>query len=117
MMPRPSPALPAAGAELPARSPATQTYCFAVHAAADPGVLPRVMALFAKRGLVPSRWHSDLTRRADAGGELVIDIQVDGLAPDEGAYIAACLGQQVAVDGVLTSVKSGLVPDAQPRPL
>ena len=34
------------------------TACFSVHAHADPGVMPRVLELFAKRGLVPSAWHS-----------------------------------------------------------
>lgn len=95
---RPSPSRPAAEA-LP-------TYCFAVQAAADPGVLPRVMELFAKRNLVPSRWHSDLARLGgQRGDELLIDIQVAGLAADEGDYIARCLRQQVYVQSVLTSVK------------
>ena len=30
------------------------TACFSVHARAEPGVMPRVLELFAKRGLVPS---------------------------------------------------------------
>lgn len=93
---------------------AVPTYCFAVHAAAEPGVLPRVMALFAKRNLVPSRWHSDLGGpRSD---ELVIDIQVAGLAAEEGDFIARCLRQQVCVQSVLTSVKAAAlpVPDAWP---
>jgi hypothetical protein len=96
--------------ETPAAAEAASTYCFAVQAVADPGVLPRVMALFAKRNLVPSRWHSDLARIG--GGlkleELVIDIQVAGLPPDEGDYIARCLRQQVYVRSVLTSVKESL---------
>jgi hypothetical protein len=97
---------PARAANVPAAE-AVPTHCFAVHAAADPGVMPRVMELFAKRNLVPSRWHSDLVSfpggtRAD---ELVIDIQVAGLTLDESDYIARCLRQQVYVHGVLTSVK------------
>ena len=91
----------------PARDPAV-TYCLTIHASADPGVMPRVLELFAKRNLVPTRWHSDLAR---VGGgardeELVIDVQVAGLAVEEGDYIAACLRQQVCVQSVLTSVKS-----------
>lgn len=91
----------------PAAAEAAPTYCFAVQAAADPGVLPRVMELFAKRNLVPSRWHSDLMGSAEGprGAEIVIDIQVVGLAADEGDYIARCLRQQVYVQSVLTSVK------------
>ncbi len=93
----------------PAAAEAASTYCFAVQAAADPGVLPRVMALFAKRNLVPSRWHSDLTRIPGRGPEILIDVQVSGLAPEEGDYIARCLRQQVYVQSVLTSMK-----EAQP---
>jgi hypothetical protein len=103
----------------PSTTPAAEavsTYCFAVHAAADPGVMPRVMELFAKRNLVPSRWHSDLTGFGGGlkGDELVIDIQVTGLTPDESDYIARCLRQQVYVQSVLTSVKEASVKEALP---
>jgi hypothetical protein len=40
---------------------ASPTYCFSVQAAADPGMLPRVLELFAKRNLVPSRCHAVVT--------------------------------------------------------
>lgn len=107
-MPSTAPArrYPPAPANAPAAS-AVPAYCFAVHSAADPGVMPRVMELFAKRGLLPSRWHSDLVHGGGAKpDELVIDIQVAGLDAAEGDYIARCLRQQVHVLGVLTSVKS-----------
>ncbi len=39
------------------------TACFAVHARAEPGVMPRVLEQFAKRGLIPSNWHSDVWDR------------------------------------------------------
>ena len=87
--------LPAANAFRP---PETQpTACFSVHAEADPGVMPRVLALFAKRGLVPTSWHSRVN-----GGELTIDLQMKGLDADTSAYIAACLRQVVSVTTVLT---------------
>lgn len=89
----------------PAAAEAASTYCFAVQAAADPGVMPRVMELFAKRSLLPSRWHSDVTNIGGRGQEIVIDVQVSGLAPEEGDYIARCLRQQVHVRSVLTSMK------------
>jgi hypothetical protein len=103
----------------PSTTPAAEavsTYCFAVHAAADPGVMPRVMELFAKRNLVPSRWHSDLTGFGGdlKGDELVIDIQVTGLTPGESDYIARCLRQQVYVQSVLTSVKEASAKEALP---
>jgi hypothetical protein len=77
------------------------TACFSVHAHADPGVMPRVLELFAKRGLVPSAWHSTVGR---AG--LTIDIQMQGLARDLMDYIASCLRQIAYVEVVLTSEKS-----------
>ena len=93
---------------LPARSPRAaaegpRTFCFSVQAAAEPGVIPRVLALFAKRNLVPERWVSDV----DGQGALSIDVQVAGLTPDVGAYIARCLRQIADVRAVLTSEKAG----------
>jgi acetolactate synthase small subunit len=76
------------------------TACFSVHAAAEPGVMPRVLGLFAKRGLVPTSWHSNAI-----GRELTIDIQVTGMGRDLAQYVAACLRQIADVDVVLTSEK------------
>jgi hypothetical protein len=59
------------------------------------------MELFAKRGLVPRRWVSDVTGPGD--GQLSIDVQVAGLAPETQAYIARCLRQLWGVGAVLTS--------------
>jgi hypothetical protein len=79
----------------------SRTACFAVHAVADPGVMPRVLELFAKRGLVPSSWHS----RVDGAeaDELVIDIQMAGMVRHESDYVAACLRNIPEVGCVLTS--------------
>ena len=76
------------------------TACFSVQARAEPGVMPRVLELFAKRGLVPSTWHSRVS-----GDELAIDVQMEAMDRDAAAYIAACLRQIVCVDVVLTSEK------------
>lgn len=90
-------------ADSPVAAPETVT-CFSIRAVAEPGVMPRVLELFAKRNLVPQRWYSDLI-----GGpgreELSIDLQVAGLSPELGAYIARCLRQIWGVDKVLTSEK------------
>lgn len=86
--------LPAAAPFHPSETP---TACFSVHAEAEPGVMPRVLALFAKRGLVPTSWHSCVN-----GGELTIDLQMKGLDGDTAAYIAACLRQVISVTTVLT---------------
>ena len=77
------------------------TACFSVHAHAEPGVMPRVLELFAKRGLVPSAWHSSTSGSGEA--ELTIDIQMRGLGRDVTDYIAACLRQIAFVEVVLTS--------------
>lgn len=89
-----SSAAPAAG---------TAVYCFSILAAAEPGVMPRVLELFAKRGLTPTRWHSDVV--GPRGDELSIDIQVHGLDLAAGDYIARCLRQVYQVETVLTSQK------------
>lgn len=72
--------------------------CFTVTAAASPGVMPRVLELFAKRGLVPTEWRS---RAAD--GHLSIDIRVTGMEPRLAAYIGACLRQIHQVERVLAT--------------
>ncbi len=84
---------------------ASRVACFSIHAEADPGVMPRVLELFAKRGLLPQRWVSDVT--GPGGRELSIDVQVAGLAPETQAYIARCLRQIWGVGTVLTSVRGG----------
>jgi len=81
------------------------TACFSVHAHAEPGVMPRVLELFAKRGLIPSAWHSAV--RGTDQAELTIDIQMTGLGRDLMDYIAACLRQLAYVEVVLTSEKRG----------
>lgn len=73
-------------------------FCFSVLARAEPGVMPRLIELFAKRGLVPRRWHS-----AAAGSVLTIEIQIGGLGRDVADYIARCMRQIIGVDAVLTS--------------
>jgi acetolactate synthase small subunit len=80
------------------------TACFSVHAHAEPGVMPRVLELFAKRGLVPSAWQSWTT--GTDGAELTIDIQMRGRGRDAMDYIAACLRQITFVEVVLTSQKT-----------
>ncbi|MFZ5792603.1 MAG: hypothetical protein ACOY3L_18075 [Pseudomonadota bacterium] len=83
-------------------------YCFAIQAAADPGAIARVLEPFAKRGLVPSRCHAVLA--GPEREELLIDVQVAGLAPEEGDQIARHLRQQVLVASVLTCVSVPAVP-------
>ena len=79
------------------------TACFSVHARAEPGVMPRVLELFAKRGLVPSFWQSATCGSNRA--QLTINIQMRGLAAETIDYIAACLRQIASVEVVVTSRK------------
>ena len=72
--------------------------CFSVQARPEPGVMPRVVELFAKRGLVPQKWHSTVS-----GEALTIDVQIGGLDRDLSSYIARSMRQIVGVETVLTS--------------
>ena len=79
-----------------------QTWCFAVQAEASAGLMARVLELFAKRNLVPARWHSALM---PGSTELSMDIQVAGIDGDLAAYVARSMRQLVGVTTVLTSRK------------
>jgi hypothetical protein len=83
--------------------PAAETHCFAVRAMVAPGILPRVLELFAKRNLVPTKWHSAVIGAAK--DELQIDLQMEGIDSELAGYIARCLRQIYGVDSVLTSAK------------
>jgi acetolactate synthase small subunit len=77
------------------------TACFSVTAEAEPGVMPRVLELFAKRGLVPSLWHSKVAPT----GELTIDLQMNGMEAPLARQIAQSLRQVWGVSTVLTAEK------------
>jgi acetolactate synthase regulatory subunit len=81
-----------------APAPAPAPYSFSVQAQAEPGVMPRVLELFAKRGLVPHKWHSTASAAA-----LAIDVQVGGIGRDLADYIARCMRQITGVETVLTA--------------
>lgn len=87
---------------------AEPTHCFSVHALAEPGVMPRVLELFAKRGLVPSSW----TSRVGAEQDLTIDIQMIGMSAEAADYVARCLRQIVGVQVVLASRKRSALASA-----
>jgi hypothetical protein len=89
--------MPCAAALVPDEDALPLTVSFSVQARAEPGVLPRVVELFAKRGLVPQKWHS-----IAAGPVLTIDVQIDGIARDLGDYMARCMRQIIGVETVLT---------------
>lgn len=82
--------------------------CFSVVAAADPGVMPRILQVFAKRGLVPSRLYTTLA--GPRSEDLHLDLQVADLDASLTAIIAETLRQVVSVETVLTSEKRPALP-------
>lgn len=70
---------------------------------ADPGVLPRVLELIAKRGLVPetllSRHHAD-------SETLSIEMEVAGMVRAESDHVANCLRAIPAVMQVLATERA-----------
>jgi len=92
-----SSAMPLAAAE-PDGGASPFTVAFSVQARAEPGMMPRVVELFAKRGLVPQKWCSTA-----AGSVLTIEVQIGGLDRGLADYIARCMRQIMGVETVLTS--------------
>lgn len=86
-----------------AESRSRSTWCFSVFAAPQPGVMPRVLELFAKRGLVPTRFHGDVVGGGADG--LVIEVHLDGLDGAAAEHAAQCLRGLVDVERVLVAVK------------
>jgi prephenate dehydratase len=74
---------------------------FTVHADADPGTLPRVLELFAKRGLVPTALSSRLS-----GDRLAMEVEAVGLARAESDHIGNCLRQIPMVTQVFTAERT-----------
>tara|TARA_R110002110_G_scaffold10383_22_gene51061 strand:- start:1637 stop:1942 length:306 start_codon:yes stop_codon:yes gene_type:complete len=81
------------------------TACFAVRANAEPGVVPRVLELFAKRNLVPTRLYAV----QEGSDSVVIDIQMANMLQPEREYLAACMRQIYDVSTVLTSEKAAVI--------
>jgi acetolactate synthase small subunit len=78
--------------------------CFSVVAGAEPGVMPRVLEVFSKRGIVPSRWYGIV--QGSPRPELHIDVQIAGMETQLREQIAESLRQIVNVETVLTSAKN-----------
>lgn len=75
--------------------------CFSVVSDADPSALPRVLEVFSLYGLIPAQCHSS---RAD-GDQLVVDLQIDGLAEGQAALLAKRLERVITVTSVLWAEK------------
>lgn len=76
---------------------------FAVRADADPGSLPRVLELFAKRGLVPAALRSEVLPEC---GTLDISVEVLGMVRAESDHVANCLRAIPLVSHVLTAERT-----------
>ncbi len=81
---------------------------FSVTADADPGTLPRVLELVAKRGLVPHTLASRLT-----GDTLLIDLAVVGMVRAESDHVGNCLRQIPMVAQVVVAEASALAAAAE----
>ena len=89
-------------------APATEAVPSYLHyrmtADCDPGLLPRVLEVFAKRSLVPDTLRAG--RRADGDG-LSIELRIAAIEPAKARHIAACLRESVGVRTVLGPIGIG----------
>lgn len=86
---------------------AQRVACFSVQAAADPGAMPRVLEVFCKENLTPTRWTSVVEAET-----LVMDIQMAGLPAERTEYFARVIRRMPMVTSVLTSAKSRVSADS-----
>ena len=77
------------------------TTCFFVQAKAEPGTLPRLLELFAKRGVVPDRVHCHVGHQA----RQQVDLETGALSEFEAHCVAEAMRQIPTVELVLTSAK------------
>ncbi len=68
---------------------------------ADPGLLPRVLEVFAKRSLVPDAVHAE---RPGHGDGLSVELRIAPLEADKARHVAACLRETVGVRTLLGPV-------------
>jgi hypothetical protein len=83
--------------------PERNTAVFTIQAAADPGVLPQAVGLFAKHGLIPSRWVGN-AHAADS--RLFLTFEVDGMADVEAHRMANGLRRILCVETVVTDSRA-----------
>jgi hypothetical protein len=82
---------------------ANAVHCFSVRAVADPGMMPRLMELWAKRGLMPDRWHG--VREETSGTYVDIDIESGDVDQALATQMAAAMREIFGVAQVLLSEK------------
>ncbi len=74
---------------------------YSVRALAEPGVMPRIMELLAKRGMTPDAWQS--YRIGPDGKVLQITFQALDLDGSVANHISNCIRQIVSVETVVMS--------------
>ncbi len=79
---------------------ATAKTFFFVTGETDPGLLPRVLAPFAKMGLAPCRVHASTEHRT--GEEMLVELRFTGLSAGEAERLAAKCRATVGVMSVMT---------------
>jgi hypothetical protein len=80
---------------VPAAAPSAAS--FHIAAAADPGLLPRILALVAKRGLIPNRLSAIHPSGSD---DLAVEMVLADLPAAVADHIARCIAVLPGVIGV-----------------
>src|SRR3546814_53818 len=68
---------------------------------AEPGLLPRIVGLFAKLGLVPGRCLAQ-TEGSDRSIRMTVELSVAGIEDGMADHVAACMRQIYGVEQVLS---------------
>jgi hypothetical protein len=87
----------------PSTTRGAPVYCYSVTGIADPGLMPRIMELWAKRGLMPERWHGGRTGLGER--EMYIDIETSELDQERAQQVAESMRCVFGVSQVLLSEK------------
>lgn len=82
---------------------ANAVHCFSVRGIADPGMMPRLMELWAKRGLVPDRWYG--ARSGVSGTYVDVDIESREIDRALACQMAEAMRAVFGVSQVLLSEK------------
>ena len=67
---------------------AAESACFSVFGSADPALLPRIVALFAKCGLVPALMHAE-----SVGEDMHVEVEFSALEASRADHFAEVLRQ------------------------
>ena len=77
---------------------AAESALFTVFGEADPALLPRIVALFAKCGLVPARFQAETL-----GGEMHVEVELPAVSASRADHFAEVLRQMPVVSLVRLS--------------